>query len=155
MYEGMYENDKKHGHGVFEWESGNRYEGNYNDDERHGYGVMKWMDESTYMGMWDQGIQHGVGVMIFPDGVQRAGIFEENVFVESLKRRDQIEPYKDLLKEDCLQLLESILKQRDQSKAELFGPLEKDKAELVQREVGNQSIAVPEPGSDEGIGSIQ
>ena len=48
--------------------------------------------------------------MIFPDGVQRAGIFEENVFVESLKRRDQIEPYKDLLKEDCLQLLESILK---------------------------------------------
>ena len=49
---------------------------------------MKWTDESVYMGIWDQGIQHGVGVMIFPDGVRRAGIFEENVFKESLKRMD-------------------------------------------------------------------
>ena len=51
-YEGMYQLDKKHGYGVFEWESGNRYEGNYFEDERHGYGVMRWTDESVYMGMW-------------------------------------------------------------------------------------------------------
>ena len=55
-YEGMYEQDKKHGYGVFEWESGNRYEGNYCEDERHGYGIMKWTDESQYMGVWDRGI---------------------------------------------------------------------------------------------------
>ena len=82
------------------------------------------MDESTYMGMWDQGIQHGVGVMVFPDGVQRAGVFEENVFVESLKHRSQLDPYKDLLKEECLKLLEDILRQKEHSKAELFGPLQ-------------------------------
>lgn len=52
---------------------------------------MRWMDESVYMGMWVEGIQHGVGVMIFPDGVKRAGHFEENVFKESLKRREQID----------------------------------------------------------------
>ena len=44
--------------------------------------------------------------MVFPDGVKRAGVFEDNVFVESLKRRDQIDPYRDVLKEDCLQLLD-------------------------------------------------
>jgi hypothetical protein len=33
-YEGEYQNDKKHGNGVFEWESGNRYIGQYDDDER-------------------------------------------------------------------------------------------------------------------------
>ena len=111
----MYEADKKNGYGVFEWESGNRYDGNYKDDERHGYGVMKWTDESTYMGMWDDGIQHGVGVMIFPDGVKRAGIFEDNIFKESLKRKDQLDQYRDLLKEDCLEILEGIVAQREQS----------------------------------------
>ena len=130
----MYEADKKHGFGVFEWESGNRYEGNYAEDERHGYGVMKWTDESMYMGMWDQGIQHGVGVMIFPDGVRRAGIFEENVFKESLKRKEQLDPYRDVLKEDCLQILEDILAKRVQSKANLFAPVHRSKAELLQRE---------------------
>ena len=127
----MYKNDKKHGLGVFEWESGNRYQGNYLDDERHGYGVMNWTDESIYMGLWDQGIQHGVGVMIFPDGVKRAGVFEENVFKESLKRKDQIDSFKDQLADDCIQVLEEILAQKEQSKANLFGPLNKSKAELI------------------------
>jgi hypothetical protein len=44
--------DKKHGYGVFEWETGNVYSGNYFEDERNGYGVMKWTDGSTYMGTW-------------------------------------------------------------------------------------------------------
>ena len=61
--------------------------------------------------------------MIFPDGVKRAGIFEENVFKESLKRKEQLEPFKDSLDEDCLQLIEDILEKREQSKANLFGPL--------------------------------
>ena len=105
----MYQKDKKHGYGVFEWESGNRYEGNYFEDERHGYGVMRWMDESVYMGMWVEGIQHGVGVMIFPDGVKRAGHFEENVFKESLKRKEQIDQYRGQLSEECIALLEELL----------------------------------------------
>lgn len=72
--------------------------------------------------------------MIFPDGVRRAGIFEENVFKESLKRKEQLDPYRDMLKEDCLQILEEILEKRVQSKANLFGPANRSKAELIQRE---------------------
>jgi hypothetical protein len=51
-YEGEYYMDKKHGYGVFEWESGNVYKGNYFEDERNGFGIMKWTDGSTYMGTW-------------------------------------------------------------------------------------------------------
>lgn len=78
--------------------------------------------------------------MVFPDGVKRAGVFEDNVFVESLKRKDQIDPYREVLKEDCLQLLEDILAKRDQSKATLFGPLNKSKAELMAKDLTMQSL---------------
>ena len=80
--------------------------------------------------------------MIFADGVKRAGIFEENVFKESLKRADQLDPYRDLLKEDCLEMLEEIVAAREQSKANLFGPLNKSKAELVQRELNNADLNI-------------
>ena len=100
-YDGQYINDKKHGHGTFEWESGNIYVGNYCEDERQGYGVMRWTDGSTYMGTWDQGIQQGIGVMIFPDGSRRAGLFEQNVFKASVKSREQIEPFRNTLDVEC------------------------------------------------------
>ena len=64
--------------------------------------------------------------MIFPDGTERAGIFEENVFKESLKRADQIDPYREILQEDCLDLLEQILSNRIQSKTNLFAPAKND-----------------------------
>ena len=85
--------------------------------------------------------------MIFADGVRRAGIFEENVFKESLKRADQLDPYRDILKEDCLEMLEEIVAAREQSKANLFGPLKKSEAELAQRELGNADLNI-EPAPD-------
>jgi hypothetical protein len=56
QYDGYYENDKKNGFGVFQWESGNVYKGNYLEDERHGYGEMLWIDGSSYQGNWNNGI---------------------------------------------------------------------------------------------------
>jgi hypothetical protein len=47
--------DKKHGNGVFKWESGNLYKGNYVEDERDGYGEMFWTDGSIYKGQWNRG----------------------------------------------------------------------------------------------------
>jgi hypothetical protein len=73
--------DKKHGHGVFRWESGNVYKGHYKEDQRHGYGEMYWTDGSVYKGEWVRGIQHGFGEMIFPDGTKKIGIFDHNTFV--------------------------------------------------------------------------
>ena len=87
--------------------------------------------------------------MIFPDGVRRAGIFEENVFKESLKRKDQIDPFREMLKDDCLDLLEDILQQREQSKANIFGPLQKSKAELIANEISNTDLNMNETVSAE------
>ena len=42
--------DKKHGQGVFTWESGNMYKGGYLEDEREGYGEMYWTDGTVYKG---------------------------------------------------------------------------------------------------------
>lgn len=80
QFEGHYVQDKKHGYGIFTWESGNKYIGNYHLDERQGYGAMEWTDGSIFRGHWVAGVQHGVGVMIFPDGTKRAGFFENNAF---------------------------------------------------------------------------
>ena len=82
--------------------------------------------------------------MVFPDGVKRAGIFEDNVFKESLKRAEQIDPFREELKEDCLQMLEELLAHRQQSKANLFGPLNKSKADLEQKEFNNQDLTIKE-----------
>jgi len=37
-YDGEYKSDKKCGHGVYTWASGNIYKGDYLEDERHGNG---------------------------------------------------------------------------------------------------------------------
>jgi len=79
-YEGDYVDDKKHGWGHFEWESGNSYSGMYIGDERQGFGEMQWTDGSVYRGTWDKGVQHGVGIMLFPNGSKRVGFFSQNEF---------------------------------------------------------------------------
>jgi hypothetical protein len=112
-YEGQYANDKKHGYGIFEWESGNVYNGKYVDDERHGYGVMRWTDGSTYLGTWESGIQQGIGVMIFSDGSRKAGLFDQNVFVRSVRTLEDIAPYRDKLEQECIYELERIVRDRE------------------------------------------
>ncbi len=54
-YEGDYENDKKHGEGIFRWPSGNEYRGKFVNDFRHGFGEMNWVDGSYYKGGWEKG----------------------------------------------------------------------------------------------------
>ena len=97
-FEGKYENDVKHGWGRFEWEAGNKYTGNYRFDERDGWGTMEWIDGSQYMGHWKKGIQSGLGIMDFEVGEkkikkQRAGFFENNIFVKPLTTRDEMKNF--------------------------------------------------------------
>ena len=87
QYDGYYEMDKKHGYGVFQWESGNKYQGNYHYDERQGYGTMEWTDMSKFNGHWIKGVQQGIGIMIFPNGINRAGFFNNNIYSLPLKSR--------------------------------------------------------------------
>ena len=87
QYSGEYQKDKKHGHGQFNWESGNYYIGEYKNDKRHGYGEMYWVDGSIYKGDWEQGMQHGFGMITTNDGKVKKGKFENNVFVEVVREQ--------------------------------------------------------------------
>lgn len=56
-----------HGKGVFKWSDGRRYEGNYVDDKKEGHGVFEWYffnlltiylnrpDGRKYIGNWVNG----------------------------------------------------------------------------------------------------
>ena len=56
LYRGEYKWDKKHGNGLYKWESGNDYEGEYKEDERDGFGIFMWKDGSKYIGNWVKGV---------------------------------------------------------------------------------------------------
>ena len=51
---------------------------------------MKWGDGSVYKGTWVNGIQEGIGIMIFANGVQKAGVFKENVLIELITDKQAI-----------------------------------------------------------------
>ena len=58
-------------------------------------------------------------------------------------------------------MLEDMLRQREHSKAELFGPLQKSKAELEQKDLGNQNLntisqeSLQQETSEAGLPSLQ
>ena len=47
--------------------------------------------------------------MVFSDNQTRAGFFDKNVFQKSLKKKEEIEPYRKILSADCMQLMEDFL----------------------------------------------
>lgn len=85
QYKGDYYDDKKHGEGHFQWESGNYYIGSYLNDLRHGYGEMYWADGQNYKGDWEYGVQHGFGEITLVDGRVKKGKFENNVYMGKVK----------------------------------------------------------------------
>ena len=46
--------------------------------------------------------------MIFADGTTRGGIFEQNLFVRSIKTTEDIDPFRDILSEECIHEFERI-----------------------------------------------
>lgn len=44
-----------------EYICGDRYEGDYQDDLKHGHGMYQWQDGSRYCGDWKDDCQHGFG----------------------------------------------------------------------------------------------
>ena len=60
-------NNKRHGYGIMVWSHDKsdkvRYEGYYQNDVRHGHGVMEYRDGSRYVGEWANNQRNGEGVM--------------------------------------------------------------------------------------------
>ena len=61
-YEGLLENNKRNGFGLYCFQNGDQYEGQWKNDLMHGRGRMEWKsDGAWYNGDWKFGIQHGMG----------------------------------------------------------------------------------------------
>ncbi len=67
-YTGGWVEDKKSGHGVFIWFTGDRYEGQYKDDMRNGKGIYYYATGNRYRGDWIDGKMTGHGVFVWSTG---------------------------------------------------------------------------------------
>lgn len=52
---------------------------------------MRWTDGSVYKGEWLNGVQNGKGEMRFVDGTTKAGLFENNVFIDEIIEEEEKE----------------------------------------------------------------
>ena len=52
--------------------------------------------------------------MLFADGTKRAGIFEQNLFIKTLKNSSDIDPFREVLEPACIVELETFLEEQMQ-----------------------------------------
>ena len=76
------------------WADGQRYEGAFENDARHGQGVYDYPDGSRYEGGWKAGERHGEGIEIAADGKRTEGVWEDGERVEAAAKEQQAEPRK-------------------------------------------------------------
>ena len=69
-YTGEFKNGMRNGQGV--WISGGKpsdiYEGEYENDMKHGFGLYKWANGSSYEGYFKADRKHGKGTIIHENG---------------------------------------------------------------------------------------
>ena len=61
------------------------YEGEYQNDLKHGWGVYKWADGKHFEGEWMNGKQHGKGKIVMPDGKVLHGLLNEGKRIKWIK----------------------------------------------------------------------
>merc|ERR1719169_419464 len=59
--------------GWYTWPGGREYGGRYNNDKKHGFGIFKWPDGRRYEGFWVHGKQSGQGRYTTKTGNAKVG----------------------------------------------------------------------------------
>lgn len=73
VYEGDFEEDLFHGHGILKYSEGSVYEGEFIHGQITGEGQMVFADNSIYRGQWRNGRMHGIGTFQTIDGQSWTG----------------------------------------------------------------------------------
>ena len=81
-YEGEFEKDKKHGHGVYIYADKSKYEGRFINDNYQGFGKFVWPNNNIYIGNWKNGRMDGEGEFIHIDGHILKGSFRNNYYYD-------------------------------------------------------------------------
>ena len=82
-YEGQYKDNKRHGHGVYEYGCGDRYEGHWKDGEKHGHGVHECASGARCEGHWDDGRPQGRFFEWRADGPSTTTLLEEGQVIST------------------------------------------------------------------------
>ena len=61
-------NSKRHGHGVYYYDSGDKYTGGWEAGKQSGHGVYVYTNGDRYVGEWSGGKHHGEGTYHFKSG---------------------------------------------------------------------------------------
>ena len=78
-YEGQWENDKRHGQGIYYYSgSRGRYEGQWKDDKKDGQGTRYYTGGEKYEGHWKADKLHGQGTYYYADGGRYQGHWESD-----------------------------------------------------------------------------
>ena len=55
-----------HGRGVYTWKDGRKYEGEYENDKKHGYGIYSWVNYiKNFKKIFNFGINYGKIMVLF------------------------------------------------------------------------------------------
>jgi len=79
-YVGDWREGNRHGKGEFVTRDGCKYVGDWRENRRSGRGVFTWLDGSCYDGEWDEDSRHGKGHLTLATGFSYEGLWCRNFF---------------------------------------------------------------------------
>ncbi len=56
--------------------------GEWQDDQKHGHGLYRWTNGECYEGQWLTNLKHGSGILILPDGKRIAQVYEHGKLIK-------------------------------------------------------------------------
>ncbi|CAF1420917.1 unnamed protein product [Adineta ricciae] len=96
VYDGEWQNGKKHGEGAHHYRNGDVYNGSWQNGLRHGHGTYTYHKKTAnqsvkYVGNWENDQKHGKGTMTFSNGDKYEGDWKNN----NMESKKSIYTYKD------------------------------------------------------------
>ena len=82
-YNGFFKKNKRHGHGTYNFKSGDKYSGQWNRGNKHGQGTYYYPSGNKYVGQWKNDYKHGQGTMTYKNGLIEKGVWQNNKFIGS------------------------------------------------------------------------
>ena len=77
-YEGIIENGKPNGRGIYTSPNGNQYLGEFKNGKKHGHGTYTYSNGNKYTGQWKDGKKNALGTFIYKSGSRYEGEFKDD-----------------------------------------------------------------------------
>jgi hypothetical protein len=115
---GQLKNGLMNGYGEFLWPDGKKYFGFYQDDNKHGFGIFLWSSNpiKVYIGFWSKGKQSGLGIMVNGKSIKfglwldgKKEFFFQSAWEMKKYAKNENLPYNKFIQKDVNEIIEFIL----------------------------------------------